>query len=236
MIVLGVVILAGAVLMVRQRQILIPFCCAMTAGAMCLTPWPEQFVRYFTPMVPFLSIMLIAALGAVIDVSRTKKVGGTRWVGHGFALAILTLVFVEDAFVTWLTFRAPDARRVIYYNGDQRTSGSLLFYRREAAALDDALEQVRHRAKAGDVMATTMPHWGYLRTGVKAILPPMGADQDEARRMLDSVPVRFMVLDNLAYPLISRRYAAPAVEAHPDLWKQIYQTEDGQASVYERTR
>jgi hypothetical protein len=152
-------------------------------------------------------------------------------------VTVLVIVLAEDAYVTWWSFRARPVIPVTFHDTAGRaTTARLLFYDHQAAALDAALEQVRQRARPGDVMATSMPQWAYLRTGVKAILPPMEVDHEEARRLLDAVPVRFVVLDDLRYPQISQRYAAPAVEAHPARWRRIYETSDGQARVYERVR
>jgi hypothetical protein len=124
---------------------------------------------------------------------------------------------------------------VIYHDAAGRPSrGQLLFYDQTAAALDEALEQVRRRARPGDLMATTVPHWAYLRTGVKAVLPPMERDRAVANALLDSVAARFVVLDELAYPRISQRYAAPAVEGQPARWRKVYETTDGRARLYER--
>jgi hypothetical protein len=237
---LGLVILAGAAIMLRRRQWLLPLCCATTTTLMCVTPWPEQFVRYFTPMIPFLAIMLMTALGASVDVTTSGDTSAGRrfpQLGRGLMFAVLTIVLAEDGYVTWWSFRPRPVAPVTYYDTAGRaTTARLLFYDHQAAALDAALEQVRQRARSGDVMVTTMPHWAYVRTGVKAILPPMEADHEEARRLLDAVPVRFVVLDELRYPQISQRYAAPAVEKHPALWRRIYETPDGQARLYERVR
>ena len=237
---LGLVILAGAAIMLRRRQRLLPLCVAAAAALMCLTPWPEQFVRYFTPMISFLAIMLVTALGAAVDVTVPADLGAgrrLRRLGRALMVAVLAVVLAEDAYVTWWSFRARPVIPVTFHDAAGRaTTARLLFYDHQAAALDAALEQVRQRARPDDVMATTMPHWAYLRTGVKAILPPMEADHEEARRLLDAVPVRFVVLDELRYPQISQRYAAPAVEGHPALWRRIYETSDGQARLYERVR
>jgi hypothetical protein len=43
-----------------------------------------------------------------------------------------------------------------------------------------------------------------------------------------------VVLDELPYPGISERYAAPAVAGHPGQWKRVYVTPGGGAQVYER--
>ena len=236
---LGLVILSGAAIMLRRRQWLLPLCVATAAALMCLTPWPEQFVRYFTPMISFLAIMLMTALGAAVDVTVPDLGAGRRLRRLGRALMVMVLVIVlaEDAYVTWWSFHARPVIPVTFHDiAGRATTARLLFYDHQAAALDAALEQVRQRARPGDVMATSMPQWAYLRTGVKAILPPMEADHEEARRLLDAVPVRFVVLDELQYPQISQRYAAPAVEVHPAVWRRIYETSDGQARVYERVR
>lgn len=237
---LGLVILAGAAIMLRRRQWLLPLGVATAAALMCLTPWPEQFVRYFTPMISFVAIMLVTALGAAVDVTIPADLSaGRRFRRLGWALtvAVLAIVGAEDAYVTWWSFRARPGIPVTFHDTAGRaTTARLLFYDDRAAALDAALEQVRQRARPGDVMATTVPQWAYLKTSVKAVLPPMEADHEKARRLLDAVPVRFVVLDELRYPQISQRYAAPAVEGHPALWRRIYETSDGQARLYERVR
>jgi hypothetical protein len=152
-------------------------------------------------------------------------------------VAVLTVVLAQDAYVAWWTLRFNPARPVTYVDTAGRiTTGQLLFYEAEAAAMDETLQEVRRRARPGDVVASSMPHWAYLRTGLKSILPPLEADSDRAQRLLDAVPIRFVVLDALQYPRISQRYAAPVVEGHPDAWREIYQTRDGRARLYERLR
>src|SRR5262249_35288011 len=138
---LGLVILAGAFVMLQRRQWLLPACCAATALLICLTPWREQFVRYFTPMVPFLAIMLVTALGLALDFAATRGAGGARARGMsgGLVLGVPAPLALEDAFaVSWTFGRVGGAT---YYDRTGRpTSGRLLFYER-GAALDDALEQ-----------------------------------------------------------------------------------------------
>ena len=236
---IGLVVLAGALVMLRRRHYLVPLCCATTAAMMCVTPWPEQFTRYFAPMIPLLSIMLMTALGAALDATM-KDSGSHRsfaWAGRGLLIVVLSIVLAKDAYVAWFTFRFYPSGPVAYVDTKGRpTRGRLLFYGAEAAAMDEALWEVRQRARPGDVVATSMPHWAYLRTGVKSILPPLEADPDRACRLLEEVPVRFVVLDKLPYPGISQRYAAPAVEGHPEAWRRVYQTRDGGARLYEHLR
>jgi hypothetical protein len=113
-----------------------------------------------------------------------------------------------------------------------------MFYGPEWRAVDQSLEWVRRHAQAGDIVATTVPHTAYVRTGVKAVLPPMVTDPAEARRLLDAVPVRYVVTDSLDLD-ISSRYAGPAVLGDPLGWGLVYTTPgrpDKAARVYERLR
>jgi hypothetical protein len=59
-------------------------------------------------------------------------------------------------------------------------------------------------------------------------------DREQAQRLLDAVPVRYIVVDHLEYPGISERYGEPTVRNNPRLWRRVYQTADGLAQVYER--
>ena len=79
-----------------------------------------------------------------------------------------------------------------------------------------------------------MPHWAYLRTGVKSILPPMEADPDSARRLLDTVPVRIVVLDELSTRGSASGMPRPRSRATPR--PEIYQSRDGRARLYEHVR
>lgn len=230
---LGLLVIAGAVVLVRRGEWLMPLVCAAATASMCLTPWTAQFVRYYTPVTPFLAIMLVLSLGALVD--RGGALGVGRWARRAAALAVVALVLGQNAFALAWTFLVQGARPIVYEGADGRqVSSRLLYYDESCTALDRALAEVRRRARPGDVMATSVPHWAFLRTGVDAILPPMEADHDEARRLLDAVPVRFVVLDEFGYPEIARRYAAPAVEGQAGVWEQVFRTDDGLARVYER--
>jgi hypothetical protein len=62
----------------------------------------------------------------------------------------------------------------------------------------------------------------------------MVQNREEAQHLLDSVPVKYVVLDNTGYPGISERYAAQVIARSPFVWKRVYSAEGGMAHVYER--
>jgi hypothetical protein len=97
----------------------------------------------------------------------------------------------------------------------------------------ESLQWVREHASPSDVVATTIPHSAYAWTGTKAVLPPLERNRDEALRLLDTVPVRYVVTDILQYPRISQRYVMPAVSEDPR-WRKVYTSSVGSSAVYER--
>jgi len=233
LVLLGVLAVVGTACWVAARDPFIPLYLGLSVILICLAPWPEQFPRYFTPLVPFLALSTVGtvkflnAAGHAWCPDRWRKAPGTLGV-----LTLATLLLAQGvALVGAYTRLEP----VSYYDaqGEERVH-RLFFYSPPWRALDASLEWVRRHAGPDDVIATTVPHTAYVRTGLKAVLPPLEKNPDEARRLLDSVPVRYVVLDELDYPGISQRYTAPAVEGRPDLWKQVYIAGDGMARVYER--
>src|SRR4029453_7797285 len=88
-------------------------------------------------------------------------------------------------------------------------------------ALDAGLDWLGSRARPDDVVTASMPQWVYLRTGLKTIMPPFVADPARAQALLDSVPVRFVVVDGAAVDF-TREYTLPLVESSRDRWVFVY--------------
>ena len=83
------------------------------------------------------------------------------------------------------------------------------------------------------IVATTSPHLCYLLTGRRAVLPPMEIDPVQARRLLEAVPVSYVIVDELEFADMSRRYALPAVEGDPAAWRVVHEI-DG-TRIYQHT-
>ena len=102
-------------------------------------------------------------------------------------------------------------------------AGSRAFYHDQKwQAWEETATWVKTHAPPGAIVATSAPHFFYLRTGLRAILPPMDADPEHARRLLDNVPVSYLVVDQLDFVDISRRYGRPAVESDPARWRLVH--------------
>ncbi len=73
-------------------------------------------------------------------------------------------------------------------------------------------------------MVTHLPHLCYLRTGRRAVLPPVERKQDRMRELLESVPASYVILD----PLDSM----PAVEKDAQGWRNVESVD--RVRLYER--
>ncbi|MEJ7636688.1 MAG: hypothetical protein WKF75_01560 [Singulisphaera sp.] len=109
----------------------------------------------------------------------------------------------------------------------------LFYYDEKWSRYDAALAWLKQAADAGDVVATTAPHWTYLTTGLKAVQPPYDSDPGTAQRLLDSVPAKYVILDTLddSNGSLSRRFAEPAIRGHPGLWRLAYEGRGGGAGL-----
>jgi hypothetical protein len=223
--VLGLLGLSGLAVFLRRGEQGIPLYVAASIGLICLTPWPGQFARYLLPLSPFLSISLLLALSALKGLGRPAS-----WA----AAAILLGILAGQTLSLWLVFHRFHHR--VGYIGlhGEEVHYRLFFYGRSWPAIDEAIDWVRERARPGDVIATSIPHWTSLRTGGKAVMPPFEPDPAEAERLLDSVPVTWIVVDDLQFLDVSRRYAAPVAESRPDSWRKVYTSRTGEARVYRR--
>jgi hypothetical protein len=111
---------------------------------------------------------------------------------------------------------------------------SLFFHDHTWQAWEETAAWVGAHASRDMIVATSAPHFFYLRTGVRAILPPMEADPERAGRLLDGVPVSYVIVDQLEFVDISRRYAGPAMESDPAAWRLVKTFDD--TKIYEHAR
>ena len=230
----GLAVLAGLLLLWRSGEWLLPVYAAATLGLICLTPWPDQFWRYLAPLTPLLYLCLMVALGAAGGALARFGASG-RWTGAlletwPIAGILLVQVFIAAFFLRGLM-------PVSYYRADgTEQPGRLLTYEPVWHALDPAFEYLRRHAEPDAVIATSVPHLAYLRSGHRAVLPPLLTDIATAARFLDAVPVSYLVIDELGRPGIAERYAAPVINTHPNDWRLVYTTRGTGVRVYARVR
>ena len=229
----GLLGLIGAILIANSRRWFVSLYFAVTLGLVIMTPWEDQFWRYLASMTPLSLIFVFVTISALR--SRLDSVDSAWRKTAGVALAIVPVVAILLVQVAVAVHLLRSMGPVSYYDtaGRERVF-KLIDYPSEWHALDPAFEWIRQNAAPNAVIATTVPHLAYLRTGHKAVLPPFERDEQTANLMLAEVPVSYIVIDRFGQPGISERYAAPAVAERPENWQLVFTAPDHETRVYAR--
>lgn len=236
LILLGGLVLGGMVVLIRRGQIFIPAYILFSVMLLCATPWPEQFRRYLVPVAPFLLASLftcLLAIGSGLRVFWPKLV----WICAPVALtAVLGLIFGSElnSLHSMHKYHLNEVRSETY--DGKLVDYRLFYYSRASASLDDGLDWLKKKAKPGDVVATSMPHWAYLRKGLKAVRPPLESNHERTQALLDSVPVAYIVLSPENDGKAINDYTFPFVQGNPQAWKLVYTEEKGLVRIFERVR
>ena len=227
----GLLALVGGILVATGCHWFLTLYFALTVAVVAITPYQNQFWRYLAPVTPLTLLFLFVALIAIrnwLKCLRWGRIARALVMTISPAGILLVQVVVATRVVQVM-------HPVSYYDsaGRERVF-KLIDYGGEWQALDPVFEWIRRNAAVGAVIATTVPHLAYLRTGHKAVLPPFVSDPDTARRLLDEVPVSYLVLDRFGRPGVSERYAALVVAHKVADWRLVFTASDGKTRVYER--
>jgi hypothetical protein len=235
MLALGGLVLAGVGVLASRREWLVVMFLGAASAMICLSPWPDQFNRYFAPLAPLLAVSLVLGMSATCAHLRRLGPSWGRAGTAGAVALVIGLVLCIAYPIYLMTHGNTGSPRYVDSRGVSRRY-RVFYYNQEWSAFDAALAWLKQTADAGDVVATTAPHWTYLTTGLKAVQPPYEPNPEEAQRLLDSVPVKYLIVDAFRYSggSISRRYAAPAIRDHPGLWELAYESPGGDVRIYRR--
>lgn len=223
-------VLAGAVLLLRRGAWMIPLILSGSVALVWMTPWPAQYARYLMPLAPFLAICLILALSTIMVTLHGSKYRSKAFVKVTFG-AFFFLVFVVETWTSLKLFRVRVRDGAIVRPANS-ASYRLFAHHRKWQDWEEAVKWIEAHSVRDAIVATSAPHFLYLSTGLRAVLPPMAADPVRARQLLEAVPVTYVIVDDLEFLDISRRYARPAVESDPLNWRIIQSIED--TTIYEQ--
>jgi hypothetical protein len=216
--------LIGICLQFGSRRFLISLYTAMTIGAICLTPWPGQFLRYICPIYPFLTVAALKAAGSL----GRKTAARTALAISGVAIlggALCCFATSERKFLDAAKFETPSGETASY---------RLMHFPQGVASVWDALRWLRVNAPRGSVVATSMPHWAYLQTGLWTIMPPFFADAKMAERAIASAKPDYLLLDHVVMERQFNERFINLVTSFPDRWRLVYAAPETQ--VYQRIK
>ena len=162
---------------------------------------------------------------------RTAQAPG-RLVARTLLTVVVVIVLAVQLFTVFHAYRTIRGAVVLHDQHGLPVRFSLFFYGQPDRELDEALEWLRGHGRPGDVVANAMPHWAYLLTGMKTVMPPFERDPTKAEALLDSVPVRYIIMDADTTRLM--RESAGVILHGDGRWRRIYTSHSGLVTVYER--
>lgn len=231
---LGGLVIGGLALLTWRRAWLPVGLVVATLGIICLSPWPGQFVRYLTPLVPFLSVALVLAVCQSVALAQRR---GGPLVTAGATLGAAATAGAVALMVAYATYRFHSDSAVYYGLGGAGRAYRLFFYDNQWTAFADALRWLRRSGRPDAVVVTVAPHWVYLNTGLKAVLPPIEPDPAEAQRLIDTVPATYLILNQSNHTGSELFYHTLqiVIQRNPAQWRLAYETGDALVRIFERT-
>ena len=214
--VVGLTILAvvGLLLLAHARHWLFVLYVIGSIALVCIAPWRSQFERYLAPIAPLLAIAAAFALVRFLDLLQSRlKTPRSLAITNLLPAGTLALVLgVQVCAVSSLFYdRAHDEAS---YDPDAGYGPHLFYHNQLWAGWEQAMGWIKNNALPDAIIATRRsPHLCYLKTGRRAVSPPLESDLRRARHLLVSVPISYVVVDS--------EYTLPAIQSDPDNWHLI---------------
>jgi hypothetical protein len=231
--ILSAVVLGGLFLLARGGHWLLVLYVAGSIALIVVTPWPGQFGRYLVPLAPILALAFISVPAAVA--ARARRSGTRGWrvaalAGH----ALIAFVLVQEVYTVYKVFTKHHQPAVMTDASGRTHHYRLFFYDPTWRMHDDGLDWLGRQQPHRGTIATSTPHLAYLRTGMPAVMPPYEIDPAKAAELMAGVPVTYLVVDQLSFLDVSRRYGAPVAHWAVDEWPLVYATNDSGPRIYRR--
>ena len=231
LITLGCLALGGIAVLGVYGQWLIVLYVLATLGLVCTTPWPLQHVRYLSPSTAIFLLGLCTALYKAQHIFPRRFPALRRGV-YSVSVCLIALMLLEQI----ATYHQAHARYLTSLDIADKTGKPViykqLFYHVDSVAMDECITWIAKHANKNDIVSASMAHWVYLRTGLKAVIPPLELDAATANELFATVPVRYVIRESPGF--FSSRYVANAVQSEPGKWRQVYVANAADVRVYER--
>ena len=234
---LAFLVLLGMALQASRKQYLMLMYVALSLAAVCVTPFQKQFVRYLMPLYPFFALALFQLLERIArapGVWPALVPGFARSIPVWCVVAVMGYQALEDLRKLYLL----NHHDVSYEQRGKLIEYKLFYYAPVGTAFDQALDWLQNRAQRTDVIAATDPQWVYLRTGRKAVLPPFEPDGKSAQRLIDTVPVKYLIVESRPERLglgAYHRFTSALLRENPSAWDRVWSSPEGSIEIYQRT-
>jgi hypothetical protein len=222
--VLSALAFVGLAMLVRRRAWMILLITLVSVAIIWPMPWRGGFYRYLVPVTPFVMIGVMVVFDdlctalAALPVRPLIATFGRITLAAlvGFAL-LLQISSVQKLFYI-------RANAASYVPGRGAVGPNFFYYNEFSRAWDVQIAWIQSHSDTKAIVLTHMPQLCYLRTGRRAVLPPVERNQDRARELLESVPVSYVILDPHDW--------IPAVEKDDRHWRSVQSV--NHVRLYER--
>jgi hypothetical protein len=155
--------------------------------------------------------------------SRAIQIG----VGALFGIVLtVQVVVLAELFVS-------DSREIAYTDWrGHRFDYRLFTYDEIALGQDRAIAWLNEHAHPGDIVVSSSPVWIYLRTGLRAVMPPMDSDPATVQHLLDAVPAAYVLVEGPKS--LGSEYVAPVVRRQSGEWNLVLSDPEHEVEMYAR--
>jgi hypothetical protein len=212
--VLSALAMIGLAILARRRAWMILLIVVVSVAVIWPMPWTNQFYRYLVPLTPFL---VIGAMMVFDELSLRLSTLSVRPVIAKFgqislAVPVLLALMLQTASVRKL-FKNRAVRGASYVPERGEVGPHFFYYTEFSRAWDMEMAWIQSHSDPNAIVLTNAPQLCYLRTGRRAVLPPVERNQDRVRELLESVPVSYVILDPIDW--------MPAVEKDNQRWRSV---------------
>jgi hypothetical protein len=215
----------GLAMLVRRRAWMMLLIVVVSAAMIWLWPWPNQFYRYLVPLTPFLMIGVMAMFDDLCALlSRLPMRPAVATVGQIELAALVAFVLVLQMSSAWKLFYDRAVQGASYVPGRGDVGPRFFYYSKFSRGWDVAIAWIQSHSDPNAIVVTHLPQLCYLRTGRRAVLPPVDRNQDRIRELLESVPASYVILDPID--------RMPVVENDNQRWRSVQSV--NRVRLYER--
>ena len=222
----GALVVAGFVVFIQRRDWMLVSIPLLSVALVCLTPWPEEFKRYLTPIAPFLTIAAILALERLDAALRASGSRRPALLGR-----LASPAFLCSYSVSRRSRRCGSSVIAIAtVPASYRTAEPAV----PVSSITGALGWPGSRLPLGLARARTPPRSSPRVLHTNCICRQAFVQYTRlwipirSRRIVSSKPFprHMSSWTSCRIETLSRRYALPAVESHPASWHLVH-TVDG---------
>jgi len=231
--VLSALTIAGITILGARREWLILVIMLGSIALISLAPWPLQLTRYLAPLGSFFAICFFVAWTKAYGWLARLGYGPLTIAGRVALVCVVTATFAVQTYADGKLFYSLAGNLALCKATGVGERSSYFAHEESWQAWEEAANWIGTHTKRDAIIATSQPHLCYLLTGRRAVLPPMEIDPARERELLETVPVQYVIVDELLALDVTRHYVLPAVASSLNDWRVVYNNNG--AAIYARS-